>query len=496
MTLFFQALWGIFLAGVVGYAYHRSWRWEHGGEMPEPIFEGKKPRSKETVVWTVPTVLPIALLIILVVMWATDGERGLWEFRDMTMDVMMLLSAYFVLLTLVLPLLRRFFSARACATMWILPCFLLWPNAQILKNMPLPKVTFYIPSHVLELLTILWFAGFVAVFGWKVATHFLFRRRILRAAVPVTDEVALAVWAAEQQRAEYFRPVKLLRSAAVQAPFSMGNTKRGRVTVLPERTFTEEELHFIFRHEICHMQRSDVDTKIFLAFCTAFCWYNPLVWMAIRRSSSDLELSCDEQVLTGLGPQERKRYAQLLLNTAGPSTGFTTCLSAAGSTMRYRLRRVVTAGKRWRGTVLLMVSMFLCVMLFGNVAFTVDRGTVSQLILEPETGDWEIQNIYYRPAEEKHYFKSTVPDPESLLDCLGQIQVEKLGRARGLPSGKGPRLILWVSVPGGPSSILELSDEILRQDYLRDEEEVDYVVRGQVDWQRIESCLEIGDIAW
>lgn len=484
------------MAGVVGYAYHRSWRWEHGGEMPEPIFEGKKPRSKETVVWTVPTVLPIILVVMLVLMWMTDGERGLREFRDMTMDVMVLLSAYFVLLTLVLPLLRRFFSARACATMWILPCFLLWPNGLILKDMPLPRATVYVPGHVLELLTILWLVGFVVVFGWKVAAHLLFRRRILHTAQPVTDEAALAVWEAERQRAEYFRPVKLLRSAAVQAPFSMGNSKRSRVTVLPERTFTEEELHFIFRHEICHMQRSDVDTKIFLAFCAAFCWYNPLVWMAIRRASSDLELSCDEQVLTDLGSEERKRYAHLLLNTAGPSAGFTTCLSAAGSTMRYRLRRVLSAGKRWRGTVLLMVSMFLCVMLFGNVAFTVDRGTVSQLVLEPAVGEWEIQILYYRPAGEENYFRATAPDPEALLDCLRQIQVEELGRARGLPGGDGPRLILWVGVSGGPLRELGLTDAILCRDYVRDEEEVDYVVCSPVDWQEIESCLEIGDVAW
>ena len=145
---------------------------------------------------------------------------------------------------------------------------------------------------------------------------------------------------------------------------------------------------------------------------------------------------------------------------------------------------------------MLMVSMFLCVLLLGNVAFTVDRGTVSRLILEPGTGDWEIQTLHYRPTGEKSYFKAIAPDPEALLDCLGPIQVEKLGRARGLPSGDGPRLILWVSVPGGPSRILELSDEMLCQDYLRDEEEVDYVVRDQLDWQRIESCLEIGDVAW
>ena len=55
----------------------------------------------------------------------------------------------------------------------------------------------------------------------------------------------------------------------------------------------------------------------------------------------------------------RRKYAELLLDTAGSSQGFTTCLSAAAETMRYRLKNVITVRKRWPGTVLLSIAMFL-----------------------------------------------------------------------------------------------------------------------------------------
>ena len=60
-----------------------------------------------------------------------------------------------------------------------------------------------------------------------------------------------------EERLEYKRPVLLLRGE-VNAPFSMGQTKRSRCTVLPNRDYTEEELSMIFSHELHHLQRCDV----------------------------------------------------------------------------------------------------------------------------------------------------------------------------------------------------------------------------------------------
>ena len=64
------------------------------------------------------------------------------------------------------------------------------------------------------------------------------------------------------------------------------------------------------------------------------------MWMAMERSAQDMELSCDETVLLEADDVTRRRYAGLLLATAGDSRGFTTCLSASASALRYRLRNV------------------------------------------------------------------------------------------------------------------------------------------------------------
>ena len=77
-----------------------------------------------------------------------------------------------------------------------------------------------------------------------------------------------------------------------------------------------EELRFLFSHELHHLQRRDIDTKIFLAFCQGLCWFNPLVWLAFFLGGKDMEMSCDEAVLNRLGEDIRADYSQALLRLA------------------------------------------------------------------------------------------------------------------------------------------------------------------------------------
>ena len=48
-----QILWGLFLAGLLGFSFHRAWRWEHGSDA-DLIF---KEYGRETFVFVPPTVL-------------------------------------------------------------------------------------------------------------------------------------------------------------------------------------------------------------------------------------------------------------------------------------------------------------------------------------------------------------------------------------------------------------------------------------------------------
>ena len=484
-----RAIWALFLAGFVAYTFHRSWGWEHGDPMPEPIFGGNKPRAKETTVWLDPRFLPIMLLIILILLGAMHGMDGVRQFLSLSLDVMFVISIYFLLLVFLLPVFRRYFSARACASMWILPVFMFWQAHIIMENTAAPLFVIYIPSHILEILFLIWTIGFVVVFTGKFISHLLFRHRVMSVSIPIRDPEVLELFEQELNRLEYYHPVSLVISSAVSVPLSMGTRKKTRVTVLPNREFTKQELQFIFSHEIHHLQRCDVSNKIFFAFCQALCWFNPLIWVATRKASDDLELSCDEIVLENMDEEKRRQYATLLLNTAGHSGGFTTCLSAAAETMRYRLKNVVTIRKRWPGTLMLSIAMFLCVMSYGTIAVSHDRGTVTELITEYRTAE-DVRSVYYQPEGETRLREVFAWDSEGLFSYLAALDVEKLSSANEINDLGGQRLSVVVDKNG--TMQLLFHDKFIEVYHYHNGGRREYFyLRSELDWEIIKKTLDL-----
>ncbi len=170
----------------------------------------------------------------------------------------------------------------------------------------------------------------------------------------------------------------------IQTPLSVGLFQRSVRVVLPEREYTPEDLTLIFRHELIHIGREDSWNKFFLVFCLAMCWFNPLMWIAIKKSSEDLELSCDETVLLDSDDDVKRRYADLILKTAGDEQGFTTCLSASANALRYRLKSVVGSGKKPSGALVVGLVFFLLCMSCGYVALAYGESAGAEVIYKSQ----------------------------------------------------------------------------------------------------------------
>lgn len=289
------------------------------------------------------------------------------------MRVFLELGVYYVLLMAVMPWPRRWVSARVCAMLWLLPDWIY----VFVGRLDLPtdgkKIVLHAPGTLVYVLLAVWAVGAVGVMVWKIGSHLAFRRRILKNAVPVTDRQTLHVWEIELERA-WIRKCKwkLVQSSAVTTPLSIGLSNRATRVVLPMRAYTQEELSLILRHEIIHISRGDPEAKFFLTFCTAMCWFNPLMWAAMRKSADDFELSCDESVLLDEPQPVRRQYAELLLQTAGDERGFTTCLSATAGALRYRLKAVMKPEKKRTGAILIGLTLFVLAMCSGYVALAYD----------------------------------------------------------------------------------------------------------------------------
>lgn len=398
------------------------------------------------------------------------------------------ISVYYVILMAALPLLRRHFNARACAMLWMLPNYL-YITEQSYMELPMPLFVIRAPGNLVWILFGVWIVGFAGVLGWKIIVHLVFRRRILKHAAEVTDPDILAVWNREIASANFKKPkFRLVTSPDVTTPLSVGLFQRRIRVVLPERTYTPEELSLIFRHEIVHIGREDSWSKFFLVFCAAMCWFNPLMWIAMRKSADDWELSCDETVLVGCDEHTRNQYAGLLLKTAGDERGFTTCLSATASAMRYRLKNVVKPPKKHSGALLVGLVFFVLCMSCGYVALAYGGSTGAEVIYQSR----ESSAYHLRHIELDHDPYDTTwlcPDQEAFYSYMASLELYQLTGNYSFDESDRKFTFLY-DAPEGTLGVV-LCDEVVKIVPMYGDRLTAgwYYIAGGTDWERLSTIL-------
>lgn len=130
----------------------------------------------------------------------------------------------------------------------------------------------------------------------------------------------------------------------LRAPFVWGIFRP--VIFLPAG-ISETERSYITAHEICHRKRMDPAVKIAVSAITAIYWFHPIVWAAWLLFCQDIEIACDEEVLTDAQTNIKKQYAQSLLKYAAARNGyFITPLSFGAPSIKARIKNVLCYQKQ------------------------------------------------------------------------------------------------------------------------------------------------------
>ena len=434
------------------------------------------------------TLLPGFLIAITILGTCYYGISGAARMTLSTCFAIFLhISGYYLVLLLILPLLRKVMSARACAMLWLVPNYLYVIHQSYMK-LPSPLIVIKATGNITWILFGIWLIGFAVVLLWKIVEHLVFRHHVLRDARPVTDPDVLSVWTEIIEDAKFKRPkFQLVTSPNVSTPLTIGLNRRSTRVVLPEKKYRQEDLALILRHEIVHIGREDAWNKFFMVFCAAMCWFNPLMWIAMRKSADDMELSCDETVLLGADDATRKQYAFLLLDTAGDERGFTTCLSATANAMRYRLQNITKPVKRRSGALIVGAVFFILCMTSGYVALAYDGGSGAQLIYQ--CGDYSsyvIRSVSLKDDEFATNYE--IADEEAFHAYLANLTLYELTGNYSFNDSKRCFTYL-MDTQGGTMAVL-LYDNAVKTVWLhRDAQAEYYYVPEGIDWDYIETVI-------
>lgn len=370
--------------------------------------------------------LPVALFVgFLFDLFVNGIENSVFTLINNCVNLVVVISVYYLFVFLFLKLFRKYLHPIVISSIWMLPnllyFFVMYRNNMTYRNGA--KFIIEMSSILMYLFVGVWILGFVLILAYKVVEHFNYRKSILEDAKEITDQNIINIFELEKEKITYNKEIQLMKSKHIQTPLTIGI--RNKVLVLPNVNYTEEELKLIFKHEIIHIGRSDVIIKLHLVFCNALCWFNPLMWLANKKCSEDLELSCDTSVLANEEDVLRKQYARLILKNANSEKGFTTCLSADAKSLQYRLQNIIHPKKKKTGGIIILVLVFLLIAGWGNVSVAIKGYEGFDALFQ--SNNVELTEIYPINVEYKNQVYSFEND-EKIIEYFSNLELSKLPR--------------------------------------------------------------------
>ncbi|MDD6800098.1 MAG: M56 family metallopeptidase [Firmicutes bacterium] len=113
--------------------------------------------------------------------------------------------------------------------------------------------------------------------------------------------------------------------------------------IVLQSEYRECELDYILMHEKAHIKRCDNLLRTAALIIVCLHWFNPFSWLFLKLLYSDIELACDEAVLSKCSKEQKKEYARALLSTVEQTNVF--AASFGGAAIRIRIQNILSYRK-------------------------------------------------------------------------------------------------------------------------------------------------------
>ena len=195
----------------------------------------------------------------------------------------------------------------------------------------------------LRWLALFWLIGFVLAslrFFWQGVEL----RRLLRSGTRWQGPDVLRLLEEQRRALGIGKTVQVRLSADAPVPMAFGLRHNCILLPVEAQEWSPQRLRVVLLHECAHLARRDSFFNLAGELAGLLHWFNPLVWLALRRMRLESEKACDDLVL-GCGIQPRL-YAQFLLDCvrqlrAGASWSIIPAAMADRSGLKRRLQSIL-----------------------------------------------------------------------------------------------------------------------------------------------------------
>jgi len=202
-----------------------------------------------------------------------------------------------------------------------------------------------------EIMTVIWMLGVVLGLLYIAFSYVCFYLECKKDLEVVADE-ELEQKLIVIQKKLMGKSILVYQSRTILSPMLIGIFSPKLVVPMLSRQWRKEELEMIVAHEICHYKKKDLLLKLLMTAACCVNWFNPLVYLLKRQFFYDMELSCDNSVLSECCEDEREAYARIMLSFAGRPKqvlAFSTGFGESKKRMKKRIDYMLDTGRKKKG---------------------------------------------------------------------------------------------------------------------------------------------------
>ena len=304
-------------------------------------------------------------------------------------------------------------------------------------------------SDPVPCLFFLWIGIALLLFIFRLAEYWVVTIRLKKSLfLPDAEQAALCRRLGIRLGIRKDRVPRLYVTRAVHSPMLCGYVRP--IIILPDIPLTANQLTGVLAHELTHYRRNDLWIKLAGMTVISLHWFNPLAYLVVSRCNREMELSCDELVLSGMDEDVRMSYGKVMLHIIQqcqiPSSDLTTHFNPRTSAVKERFVNILDATVKKRGRWITLFIAAACITAGSLVAFGSDQKT-------PESMDKLSSVEQSEPADkptDQPKQESLPKEPEDLPETNDDMY-----------SGFGDQINLFTPISYGPIDMTVLKNNEL-----------------------------------
>lgn len=215
---------------------------------------------------------------------------------------------------------------------------------------------------MIKIAAIFWLGGIIILTLYISFINITFALNVRRHYVPLREVRIEDILASCKEMLGIRHRIPVLTSKKVRTPALYGLF---HPCILVSESYmkqlNEEEIKYIFLHELSHYKRKDIAINWLLTCLRIIYFFNPLLWYAFYKIHEDCEISCDAEALKYLKEEEYQQYGNTiikLIRLFSESNFIPTTAGISKNKSSYR-RRIIMISRfkpsKWIGTFLSVI---------------------------------------------------------------------------------------------------------------------------------------------